>query len=112
MKLLTEFGIGGNAERYRWFVGCRTTPDVDNEPRIRDLNVTRRALAIASAQNATIEDRFVKLKRSLDIGDGYKVCNRNPIVRRHLIAFLFDLYLVHAQLQFGPYSHITKERSR
>ena len=37
-------GVGGDAERYRWFVGCRAAPDVDNEPRVRDLDVTRAPL--------------------------------------------------------------------
>jgi hypothetical protein len=52
---------------------CRTAPDVDNEPRVRDLDVPRRAAAVASAQNATSEDRFVKSSRSFDVGDGEKV---------------------------------------
>ena len=81
---------------------CRVSgrPDVDNEPRVRDLDVTRRALAIASAQNATTEDRFVKSKRSLDVGDGEKVCDGNAVLRRHLIAVLPDLYFGHGRLQF------------
>lgn len=32
------------------------------------------------------------------VGDGEKVCDAKPILRRHLIAFLLDLYLVHRQL--------------
>jgi hypothetical protein len=88
-------GVGGDAERYRWFVGCRTAPDVDNEPRVRDLDVPWRAAALASAQNAPSEDRFVKSSRSFDVGDREKVCDGKPTLRRHLIAFLFDLYLVH-----------------
>jgi hypothetical protein len=71
-------GVGGDAERYRWFVGRRTAADVDNEPRVRDLEVTRRALAIASAQNAATENRFVKSKRSLDVGDGDKMGDGIP----------------------------------
>jgi hypothetical protein len=51
------------------------------------------------AQNATSEDRFVKSSRSFDVGDGEKVCDGKPILRRHLIAFLLDLYLVHRRLQ-------------
>src|ERR1700733_4887876 len=90
-KAADQIGIGGNAQRYRWFVGGRAPTDVDNKPRVRDLNVTRRALAIASAQNATAEDRFVKSKRSLDVGDGEKVCDGYPISRRHLIVFQLDL---------------------
>ena len=79
---------------------CRVSdrPGVNKKPRVRDLDVPRRAAAVASAQNATPEDRFVKSKRSLDVGDGEKVCDAKPILRRHLIAFLLDLYLVHRQL--------------
>jgi hypothetical protein len=91
----------GNAEGYRRLVGSRTAPDVDKEPRIRDLNVRRRAAAVASAQNATPEDRFVKSSRSFDVGDGEKVCDGKPILRRHLIGFLLDLYLVLRRLQLG-----------
>src|ERR1700722_20199662 len=94
-KAVDQIGVGGDAERYRWFVGCRTAPDVDNEPRVRDLDVPRPT----SAQNATPEDRFVKSKRSFDVGDGEKVCDGKPVLRRHLIAFLLDLYLVHRRLQ-------------
>src|SRR5271168_1040370 len=94
-----RIGIGGDAERYRWFVGCRTAPDVDNEPRVRDLDVPRRA----SAQNATSEDRFVESSRSFDVGDGEKVCDGKPILRRHLIAFLLDLHLVHRRLHSDTY---------
>src|SRR5579864_6044107 len=88
-------GIGGDAERYRWFVGCRTAPGVNKEPRVRDLDVARRAAAVASAQNATSEDRLVKSQRSFDVGNGEKVRDGEPILRRHLIGFLLDLYLVH-----------------
>src|SRR5271165_4084778 len=94
-------GVGGDAERHRRFLGCRTAPDVDNEPRVRDLDVPRRAAAVASAQNATPEYHFVKTNRSFDVSDGEKECNGKPILRRHLIAFLLDLYLVHRRLQFS-----------
>ena len=47
-------------------------PDVDNEPRIRDLKASRRAVAVASAQNATAEDRFAEVNRSVDISHGEK----------------------------------------
>src|SRR5271156_1125700 len=100
-KAADQIGIGGDAERYRWFVGCRTAPGVDKEPRVRDLDVPRRADAVASAHNATSEDRFVKSKRSLDVGDGEKVCDGKPLLRRHLIGFLLDLYLAHGRLRFG-----------
>src|SRR5271156_3010096 len=91
-------GVGRYAERDRWFVGRRTTPDIDNEPGVRDLEVPRRAFAVASAQNATSEDRFVKSKRSFDVGDSDKVRDGNPILRRHLIGFLPDLYFAHRRL--------------
>src|SRR4029077_8937732 len=74
---------------------------VDKEPRVRDLDVPRRAFAVTPAQNATSEDCFVKSKRSLDVGDGEKVCDGNPILRRHLIGFLLDLYFAHGRLLFG-----------
>jgi hypothetical protein len=36
----------------------------------------------------------------------------NPILRRHLIAFLLDLYLVHGRLQYGydfsPFARIRR----
>ena len=70
-------------------------PDVDNEPRVRDLDVPWRAAAVASAQNTTSKDPFVKSSRSFDVGDGEKVCDGKPILRRHLIAFLLDLHLSH-----------------
>ena len=62
-------------------------PGVNEEPGVRDLDVPRRAFAVASAQNAASEDLFVKSKRSFDVGDGEKVCDGKPILRRHLIAF-------------------------
>ena len=49
-------GIGGHAERYRRFVGCGAASEIDNEPRIRDLDKPRRALAVAFGQDAAAED--------------------------------------------------------
>src|SRR5271163_1795164 len=103
-------GVGRDAERDRWFVGRRTTPDIDNEPGVPNLEVPRRAFAVASAQNATSEDRFVKSKRSLDVGDGEKVCDGNAVLWRHLIGFLLDLHLAHRQLLFGFCGHKVKRR--
>ena len=85
----------GDAEGYRRLVGGRPASDVDEEPRIRDLNVPRRAVAVASAQNATAEDLFIEASRSVDVGDGEKICDTDPLPRGHLIALLFDLYAVH-----------------
>src|SRR5271170_3856037 len=84
--------VGEDAKRYRRLVGGRPAPNVDKEPRIRDLNVPRRALGVASAQCATAEDRFIKAKRSVDVGDGEKMCDAEPVPRGHLIALLSDLY--------------------
>jgi hypothetical protein len=53
------------------------------------------AAAVASAQNATAEDRFVEASRSVDVGDGEKMRDADPLPRGHLIALLFDLYAVH-----------------
>lgn len=41
--------VGGDRESHRWFVGCRTTADVDDEPRVRDPHVPRCAAGVASA---------------------------------------------------------------
>src|SRR4029077_17882141 len=48
----------------------------------------------------TSEDRF-EPSRSFDVGDGEKMCDGEPVLRWHLIAFLLDLYLVHRRLLFG-----------
>ena len=73
--------VGEDAERYRRLIGGRSATDVDNEPRIRDLNVPRRTLAVASAQNAAAEDLFIKISRSVDVGDGDEMCDREPVAR-------------------------------
>ena len=77
-KAADTIRVGGNAERYRWFVRRRAASGVDKEPGVRDLDVPRRAFAVASAQNATSEDLFVKSSRSFDVGDGEKVCDGKP----------------------------------
>jgi len=48
--------------------------DVDDQPSIRDLNVPRRTLAVASAQNAAAEDLFIRISRPVDVGDGDEMC--------------------------------------
>src|SRR3954470_21589496 len=55
-KAADQVGGGGDAERYRWFIGCRSATGVDQEPGVRDLDIARRAAAVASAQNTTSED--------------------------------------------------------
>src|SRR5580658_9916540 len=96
--------VGEDAERYRRLVGGRPAPDIDKEPRIRDLNVPRSALAVALAQSASAEDRFIEAKRPVDVGDGEKMCDADSLPRRHLIALVFDLYAVYGRLRFR-YSH-------
>ena len=107
-----QIGIGWDTQRYRRFIRCGTAPGIYNEPRVRDLDVTRRAIAIAPAQNESSENRFVKSKRSLHVGDSEKVRDGNPILRRHLIGLLLDLYLAHGRLlvRRGPVE-IAKARS-
>ena len=101
MKLLTESGSAGTLSVTDRFVGCRTTPGVDKSHVFAIRMYPGAPLAVASAQNATSEDRFVKSKRSLDVGDSEKVRDGKPLLWRHLIAFPLDLYFVHGRLQFG-----------
>src|SRR5580704_4035479 len=83
--------LGEDAQRYRRLVRGGPAPDVHNEPRIRDLNVSGRTLAVASTQNAAAEHLFVEISRSIDVGDGDKKGDREPVAGGHLIALLFDL---------------------
>jgi hypothetical protein len=59
---------------------------------MRDLNVPRRTLAAASAENAAAEDLLIKISRWVDVGDGDEMCDGKPVALGHLIAFLFDSY--------------------
>jgi hypothetical protein len=52
-------------------------------------------LDIASAQNAAAEDLFIKISRSVNVGDGDEMCDGKPVARGHLITLLFDWYGVH-----------------
>jgi hypothetical protein len=67
----------------------------DNQPDVRDLDVPRRALAVASAQNTTAGDHFIEANRSVYIGDGEKLCHRESVTRWRLMAFLLDSYDAH-----------------
>jgi hypothetical protein len=49
---------------------------------------------VASAQNAIAENLFVKASRTFDVSDCDEVRDCNPILGRHSIVFLADLYLV------------------
>ena len=71
--------VGGDAERYCRLVRGAPTPNIDNQPSTRDLNVLGRTLAIASALNAAAEDFLIKISRSINVGDGDKKCDGEPI---------------------------------
>src|ERR1700735_2166282 len=81
----------GDAERYRWLIWGRPAPDVQNHPDIRQLKIRRR-VAVTHGQNASAEDLFVVVSRAVDVGDGEKMRDADPLPRGHLIALLFDLY--------------------
>jgi hypothetical protein len=51
---------------------------------IRDLNMPRRTLGVASAQNAAAEDLFIRISRSVDVGDGDEMCHGEPVARGHI----------------------------
>ena len=89
----------GDAERYRRLIRGRPAPNVQNHPDIRKLKVPRR-IAVTQAQNASAEDLFVVASRSLNVGDGEKMRDADPLSRGHLIALLLDLYAAHGWLQF------------
>ena len=59
------------------------------------------------AQNASAEDLFLVASRSLDVGDGGKMRDTDPLSRGHLIALLLDLYAVASPSKSGG----TKRRS-
>src|ERR1700724_2096409 len=83
-----------DAQRYRRLIRGRPASNVQNHPDIRKLKVSRR-VAVTQAQNASAEDLFVVASRSLDVGDGVKMCDADPLSRGHLIALLLDLYAAH-----------------
>ena len=84
----------GDAERYRRLIRGRPASNVQNHPDIRKLKVPRR-VAVTQAQNASAEDLLVLAGRSLDVGDGEKLRDADPLRRGHFIALLFDLYGIH-----------------
>ena len=88
-----------DAQRNCRLVRSRPASNVDNEPRIRDLNVPGSTLAIPSAQNAAAEHPFIEISRSIDVGDGDKKRDGKPITGRHLIALWFDMN-AHSRPQF------------
>src|SRR5271155_4719668 len=80
----------GDAERYRRLIRGGPTPNVQNHPDIRKLKVRGR-VAVTHGQNASAEDVFIVASRSLDVGDGEKMRDADPLSRRHLVALLIDL---------------------
>src|ERR1022692_3668158 len=84
----------GDAERYRRLIRGRPAPNVQNHPDIRKLKVSGR-VAVTQAQNASAKDRFIEAGRSLDVGDGEKIRDADPLPWGHLIALLFDLHGIH-----------------
>src|SRR5258707_7019117 len=84
----------GDAERYRRLIRGRPTSNIQNHPNIRKLKVPRR-VAVTQAQNASAEDLLVVASRSLDVGDGEKMRDADPLSRGHLITLLPDLYAAH-----------------
>src|SRR6478752_5607287 len=81
----------GDAERYRRLIRGWSASNVQNHPDIRKLKVPRR-VAVTQAQNASAEDLFVVASRSLDVSDGEKLRDADPLSRGHFIALLVDSY--------------------
>src|SRR5579862_671785 len=93
--------VGRDAERHRRFIGRGATAEVHNEPHVRDLDESRRALVIAYGQNAAAKDLFVESSRPFDVGDGDKARYGDSVPGGHLVGFLSDLDLAHGLLQSG-----------
>src|SRR5689334_23486199 len=72
----------GDAERYRRLIRGRPAPHVENHPDIRELKVCRR-IPVPQTQNAGTEHLFVLASRSLDVGDGEKMRDADPLPRGH-----------------------------
>src|SRR6185369_13217618 len=94
----------GDAERYRRLIRGRPASNIQNHPDIRKLKVSR-CVAVTQAQNASAEDLLVVASRSLDVGDGQKMCDADPLFRGHLVALLLDLYAAHSTTPI-PISYI------
>ena len=94
MKPLIFFGSGTLSVTVG-LSGVGPPPTLTRSQVFANLNVRRRAVAVASAQNATAEDLLIEASRPVDVGDGEKMCDREPLPRGHLIALPFDLYRVH-----------------
>ena len=72
---------------------------IESIPELRDRLSSLRAWQL-DEDHATSEDRFVKSSRSFDVRNSEKLGDGKPILRRHLIVFLLDLYLAHGRLPF------------
>jgi len=84
----------GDAERDRRLIRGWPASNVQNHPDIRQLKVRRR-VAVTHGQNASAKDLFVVASRSLNVGNGEKMRDADPVFRGHLIALLFDLHAAH-----------------
>jgi hypothetical protein len=85
--------------------GVGAAPTFDNQPGIRELNVPGRALAVASAHNTAAEHLFIKISRSVHVGDGYEMCNGEPFAQGHFIT-LPDLFAT-KPIRSGPFASIS-----
>jgi hypothetical protein len=79
-KAADFIGVGEDIQRYRRLVRGGSAPDVYDEPGIRDLNVPGSTLAVASAQDAAAENLIIELGRSIDVSDGNKKCDSEPVL--------------------------------
>ena len=100
-KQLTESGLGGTLSVTDGLSGVGPPPTLTMSHMFAIWMYPGAPLTVASAQNTASEDRFVKSSRSFDVGDGEKIRDGKPVLRRHPIVFLRDLDLGHRRLQFG-----------
>jgi hypothetical protein len=70
-------GVRRSPERYGRFVGCWTSPNVDDEPRVCDSDIGR-CIPIASAHDFSSEDLLVEFDGSFDVGQVRKCAMVNP----------------------------------
>ena len=93
MKLLTLSGSAGTLSVTVGLSGVGPPPGLTRSHVFAIWMYPGAPLLVASAQNAASRDLFVKPQRSLDIGDGEKVCDGKSILRRHIIGFLANFEL-------------------
>src|ERR1700691_1009748 len=69
-----------DAERHRRLIRSRPASNVQNHPDIRKLKI-RRCVAVTHGRNASAEDLFVVASRSLEVRDGEKTRDADPLFR-------------------------------